>query len=445
MSRLGQKRSKVSVDEVQENIANKLSRGDSNTPPNSSEYLRDKELIDDAKTNKKKGRGSSKFNLVSGQQQPKDLERNEFGQAIGDNSVKYASFLGCMVKEFVPYTLDRWNDLNEEMKNKMWRCLQLNYKVEEWEKHSIFQKLGKLWRDRKSKLQILIREVHDGRVASRDLCLLKPEFMDQNQWDLFVKKTLSPAFQEKSGKFKAMREKQRHNHTMSRRGYARLAHIMEQTSSADIPITRTKVWVEGHKKKNGQPSGEAVGEKMKEIEECAPESQNTANIAEDAISLVFGKEIRGRVRGMGFGVTPSKVGASLQQNGTIKQLQSMMHNLQQEVQQMRSIVFQNMRQQNEQEQSNLKNVSHGDIPENTKCKLLHWCGDGVVAEGRIASTDSTVKVHHVPLGGSCWKVWVDKVLVEQVDLIRPNSEMIFLDDAVGSTVAWFSKFIVLCD
>ncbi|XP_073279531.1 uncharacterized protein [Primulina huaijiensis] len=89
---------------------------------------------------------------------------------------------------------------------------------------------------------------------------------------------------------------------------------------------------------------------MKEIEECAPDSQNTTNIAEDAISLVFEKEIRGRVRGMGFGVIPSKVGVSLQQNGTIKQLKSMMHNLQQEVQQMRLIVFQNMRQQNEQEQ-----------------------------------------------------------------------------------------------
>ncbi|XP_073306640.1 uncharacterized protein [Primulina huaijiensis] len=389
-----------------------------------------------------------------------------------------------MVKEFVPYTLDRWNDLDKEMKNKMWCCLQLNYKVEEWEKHSIFQKLGKLWCDRKSKLQILIREVDDGRVASRDLCLLKPEFLYHNPWDLFVKKTRSSPFQEKSEKFMAMRGKQIHNHTMSRRGYARLAHIMEKTSSADIPITRTKVWVEGHKKKNGQLSGEAVGEKIKEIEECAPESQNTTNIVEDAISLVFGKEIRGRVRGMGFGVTPSKVGASLQQNGTIKQLQSMMHNLQQEVQQMRSIVFQNIREGNEQEQvgsggrigiendigsgcdinrlkkigtvdnvnqhhvasrSNVKNVIHGDIPENTKCKLLHWCGDGVVAEGRIASTDPTVKVHHVPLGGSCWKVWVDRVLVEQVDLIRPNSEMIFLDDAVGSTIAWFSKFIVLCD
>ncbi|XP_073289611.1 uncharacterized protein [Primulina huaijiensis] len=245
MSRLGQKRSKVSVGEVQENVANKLSRVDSNTPPNSSEYLRDKDLVDDAKTNKKKGRGPSKFNLVSGQQQPKELELNEFGQAIGDNSVKYATFLGCMVKEFVPYKLDRWNDLDEEMKNKMWCCLQLNYKVEEWEKHSIFQKLGKLWRDRKSKLQILIREVDDVRVASQDLCLLKPEFMDQNQWDLFVKKTRSSPFQEKSEKFKAMRGKQIHNHTMSRRGYARLAHIMEKTSSADIPITR-KIYVKKH-------------------------------------------------------------------------------------------------------------------------------------------------------------------------------------------------------
>ncbi|XP_073021260.1 uncharacterized protein [Primulina eburnea] len=126
--------------------------------------------------------------------------------------------------------------------------------------------------------------------------------------------------------------------------------------------------------------------------------------------LVFGKEIRGRVYGMGFGVAPSKVGASLQQNETIKQLQSMMHNLQQEVQLMRSIVFQSTRQQNEREhvgsggnigiendigsgcdinrpkkscnadnvnqhqvasRSNLKNVSNGDVPDNIKCKLLH--------------------------------------------------------------------------
>ncbi|XP_075514216.1 uncharacterized protein LOC142549251 [Primulina tabacum] len=265
-----------------------------------------------------------------------------------------------------------------------------------------------------------------------------------------------------------------------------LPYWSEKTTQGDTKITRSQVWIEGHKKKNGEPITEAVGEKMKQIQECPPESQNTTNIADDAIRLVFGKETRGRVRGMGFGVTPSKVGAYVQQNGTVKQLQDMVHNLQQEMQEMKSMFLQSMRQQNQQEhvasggidsgignevgsnndinigakkicnfdnvkhlttaQSNLKNVSCGDICPNSKCKLLHWSVYGlVVAEGRIASTDPNTKVHHVVLGRSCWKVWIDKVLVEKVDLIRPNDEMQFLDDAIGSTVAWLSKFVVLCD
>ncbi|XP_075485453.1 uncharacterized protein LOC142525160 isoform X3 [Primulina tabacum] len=270
--------------------------------------------------------------------------------------------------------------------------------------------------------------------------------MDQNQWDLFVKRTLSPTFQEKNARFRAMRVKQDHIHTMSQRGYARLTHIMEKTTQGDTKITRSQVWIEGHKKKNGKPITQAAGEKMKQIQECPTKSQNTTNIADDAISLVFGKEARGTVCGMGFGVTPSKFGAYVQQNSTVKQLQDMVHNLQQEMQEMKSMFLQSMRQQNQQEQSNLKNVSCGDICANSKCKLLNWSVDGlVVAKGRIASTDPNTKVHHIVLGRSCWKVWVDKVLVEKVDLIRPNDEMQFLDDAIGSTAAWLSKFVVLCD
>ncbi|XP_073034334.1 uncharacterized protein [Primulina eburnea] len=413
MSKMGKKRSKASADEIQEHVASRLSGMNSNNSANSSQDLHDQEPTDDNKPDKKKGRGTSKLKMISGQDKRKEVERNELGQPIGDNSITYASFLGCMIKEFVPYTLDGWNDIDEEVKDRMWSCLQ-----------------------------------------------------------------------EKSAKFRTMREKKDHIHTMSRRGYARLTHIMENTTQGDAKITRSQVWIEGHKKKNGEPITEAVGEKMKKIQECPPESQNTTNIADDAISLVFGKETRGRVRGMGFGVTPSKVGAYVQQNGTVKQLQNMVHNLQQEMQEMKSMFLQSMRQQNQQEQvasggigsgignevgsnsdinigakkicnvkkhlataqSNLKNVSCGDICPNSKCKLLDLSVDGlVVAEGRIASTDPNTKVHHVVLGRSCWKVWIDKVLVEKVDLIRPNDEMQFLDDAIGSTVAWLSKFVVLCD
>ncbi|KAG6535874.1 hypothetical protein ZIOFF_000904 [Zingiber officinale] len=246
---------------------------DSNTASDSSQPLHGKESVDDSKIDGKKGRGPSKLMLVSGQQNPKVLERNEFGQPIGDNSVKYASFLGCMVKEFVPYTLDGWNDVDEDLKSKMWSCLQLHFNVEEWEKKTIFQKLGKLWHDRKSRLQILIREVNTGQAASRDLSLLKPEFMDQNQWDIFVKKTLSLSFQVASG---------------------------------------------------GISSG---------------------------------------------------IGNDIDINGA------------------------------KQFQAKLKNVNSEVVHDNHKCKLLHWCGEGVVAEGRVASTDPKAKVHHISLGGSCWKTY----------------------------------------
>ncbi|XP_073277153.1 uncharacterized protein [Primulina huaijiensis] len=195
MSKMGKKHSKASADEIQEHVASRLSGMNTKNSANSSQDLHDQEPIDDNKPDKKKGRGASKLKMISGQDKRKEVKRNEFGQPIGDNSVTYASFLGCMIKEFVPYSLDGWNDIDEEVKDRMWSCLQMNYKVEDWEKKSIFQKLAKLWRDRKSKLQILVREANTSQVALRNLSLLKPEFMDQNQWDLFVKRTLSPTFQ----------------------------------------------------------------------------------------------------------------------------------------------------------------------------------------------------------------------------------------------------------
>ncbi|XP_075494357.1 uncharacterized protein LOC142531956 [Primulina tabacum] len=134
MSKMVKKCSKGSVDEIQENISNRLLRMDSNNSANSSHDLHGKEPIDDEKTYKKKARGSSKLKMVSGQDKCKELERYEFGQPVGDNSLKYPSFLGCMIKEFVPYTLNGWNDISKEVKDRMWSCPQLTYKVDDCEK-----------------------------------------------------------------------------------------------------------------------------------------------------------------------------------------------------------------------------------------------------------------------------------------------------------------------
>lgn len=60
----------------------------------------------------------------------------------------------------------------------------------------------------------------------------------------------------------------------------------------------------------------------------------------------------------------------------------------------------------------------------------------VVAEGKLLSSNPEDKVHFVPLGPNASSVMVVVVKVGTADLWRPNSEMEYISDAMGSTVAW---------
>ncbi|KAL5763839.1 hypothetical protein ACOSQ2_016433 [Xanthoceras sorbifolium] len=79
--------------------------------------------------------------------------------------------------------------------------------------------------------------------------------------------------------------------------------------------SRVDVWIEGHKRKKNMPLGEAVQIAMST---CPP---NDNNIKEDSLTKVLGAEKRGRVRGLGFGATPSRVQTQIQSGGRVKQLE----------------------------------------------------------------------------------------------------------------------------
>jgi len=69
--------------------------------------------------------------------------------------------------------------------------------------------------------------------------------------------------------------------------------------------------------------------------------------------------------------------------------------------------------------------------------LLDCNGSGeIVAEGRICSTNPEDKVHFVPLGPDASKVWVQVLKIGSAKVWRPNSEVHFVGDALGTTVAW---------
>ncbi|KAL5830822.1 hypothetical protein ACOSQ4_016176 [Xanthoceras sorbifolium] len=88
-------------------------------------------------------------------------------------------------------------------------------------------------------------------------------------------------------------------------------------------ITRVDVWIEGYKRKKNKPLSEAVQTAMDEINQlrestCPP---NDNNINEDSLAKVLGAEKRGRVRGLEFGATPSRVQTQIQSRGRVKQLE----------------------------------------------------------------------------------------------------------------------------
>ena len=63
-------------------------------------------------------------------------------------------------------------------------------------------------------------------------------------------------------------------------------------------------------------------------------------------------------------------------------------------------------------------------------------GEKEVVEGHVSSTDPNAMVHFVRLGEGVIKVWVDIVKVPNAPLWRPTSEFEFIEDAIGSTIAW---------
>ena len=64
---------------------------------------------------------------------------------------------------------------------------------------------------------------------------------------------------------------------------------------------------------------------------------------------------------------------------------------------------------------------------------MDWDGsDEIVAEGCWPSSDPTAFVH-IPIGPSAVRVWVDVVRKPNAFLWRTISEMLYIEDAIGST------------
>ncbi|KAA0052811.1 transposase [Cucumis melo var. makuwa] len=194
---------------------------------------------------------------------------------------------------------------------------------------------------------------------------------------------------------------------------------------------------------------------------------SSSSIIDDAISRVLGPD-QGYVKGLGFCVTLSKVSTSIQNDKTITSLENKCDNLTSDVDELKSVVASLLKDKEKTSDDNSNHLvkrvpslahirthtptpiinSPPSVTTNTpyKCLLLGWIGSGeVIAEGRWSFNDPSVLVHHVPLGPNAVRVWVDTVKIPNSFLWRSTSDIIVIDDALGTIVAWPMDKVKLCD
>ncbi|KAL5847500.1 hypothetical protein ACOSQ3_011024 [Xanthoceras sorbifolium] len=429
-------------------------------------------------SSKRKGRGPNQINFNKiAKAKEVGVTFNELGQPLGDSSIALSTCIGTITTQIIPITYSSWPEVPDVVKDSVWETMKARFGLDDVGKSNVFNSMNTCWRQYKSRLTKRIRELSSGPEAGRMIQLLKPTNITDEDWSQFVSNRLSSEFDIISSKYSDLAKKNKAPHTTSRKGLARLREDLrakKSVESGDLEYTevdKVETWIAGHKHKDGMPVTEDTGEIIKQLEEIS--GNQATSISDDAVSQVLGKEHRGRVRGLGGGVTPTRVNASVVGKQTTTQLreemkkqnkrhedemnrqQDEMNALKQQLKDLQSFVF-NM----QVTASNLSggnkclniagtsakaSTSHmdGSNEKEKKCKLLHWMGNReAVAEAEVDCRDPQAVVHGMILGPDCWRVSVKKILVSKIPLYRASTEFMTLEDTLNSFIAWPAKYVI---
>ncbi|XP_012850059.1 PREDICTED: uncharacterized protein LOC105969828 [Erythranthe guttata] len=271
---------------------------------------------------------------------------------------------------------------------------------EEWQKAIVLKSMGCIWRASKSRL---VKQIRDANNEADRLKLQPRNIHTRAEWRKFIKEKTSPAFKTISERYKAIRHKQI-SHTCSRKGMARLAEDME---------------------------------KLNELESESPSSSRT-DIRNDSLSKVLGQDKYGRVRGMGRGMTITKLSLFLAHNKHVSHMENWIKQLENIV----SALGKNkVHQSEEADKTSSKGGNSNFGPD---CKLVDWGGtNDIVAEGRVVSFDPKDLVDQIPLGPNAIKVLVNVPIQPNAFLWRPTPNMTFIKESRGKTIAWHSERVIL--
>ncbi|KAK9155360.1 hypothetical protein Sjap_002840 [Stephania japonica] len=161
-------------------------------------------------------------------------------------------------------------------------------------------------------------------------------------------------------------------------------------------------------------------------------TSTSQSINKDPIAQVFGPKHQGRVRGLGFRVTPTSVRETTQSSILVRKLQGDFQRLEEKHKQLAELVRSQQMPLSSRQQQNYPPNLRGK-----KCKIFDWlCTSKLVNEGEIETNDPMHLVDGIPIGGGAYLVYVERVFEPNAFLWRNQNNWTTLDNALGEIIPW---------
>ncbi|RVW75827.1 hypothetical protein CK203_055115 [Vitis vinifera] len=156
------------------------------------------------------------------------IKYNADGIYVGESSVHLTSYLGVLARTMVPIRYNTWRDVPEQLKDKLWDSIEIAFTLDKKSRRNCMLTVGKCFRSFKNTLTVK----HILPFKDEPELLKKPpteyHFIDDEDWNIFVKNRLSEKFQEYREAQKQRRKKHIYNHHLSRKGYVGLEEEMDE-------------------------------------------------------------------------------------------------------------------------------------------------------------------------------------------------------------------------
>ncbi|TYK30787.1 putative serine/threonine-protein kinase nek2 [Cucumis melo var. makuwa] len=215
---------------------------------------------------------------VQSEGERKLVEYNEDGVPIGENRAKLNSFIGSCVHYHIPIIYATWIDVPAELKEKIYTIVKSILKTAK----TTFRQF-KHWLTKKYILPF--KNEHE--------LLKRPPYMysyiDQKQWEEFVRSRLCPHFEDKRKLEQKRRKKNKYNHRLSRKGYTNLREELKNIPLEESELDRASMWKKARVDKKGQYDNEDVQEVVNRIDEisktCVDKEPSPNDILTQALEL----------------------------------------------------------------------------------------------------------------------------------------------------------------